>query len=188
MSQEQRRERLITFVDIYHRRRLGDYDETYEDFHRTYIGPCDDDHCEACGESYDRHDGPDYDHPFAAAEGELSPIPRYASIVEDETYGMIHLFDDLNEAAAAQASAADNGEYLNVPCGVYDLDTGDQIEIKLVALTRKHLEALGRIIDDAYEYRRGDEACSIGDADEEDRKAWAEYSDVLKVLNKHFKN
>jgi hypothetical protein len=105
-----RRTRLNDLVNVYHRRHYGDYDDMYEDFEQTYLA--------------EDHD-------------ESLPIPRYASIAGDETYGKITLFDDINEALADQAATSDNGEYLNVPEGIIDLDTGDEVE----TVTRTFLKA-----------------------------------------------
>jgi hypothetical protein len=118
-TQEKRREHLTELVEIYHRGRYGDYNETYDEFSRTYLG-------------IDPHgDGED------DAELTTQAIPRFASIAIDETYGMIHLFDKLTDALNDQAGIPDSGEYLNVPVSVIDLDTGTSVKSRRIELTEE---------------------------------------------------
>lgn len=153
-QQEFRRQQLIDLAATFHRSKCGDYEDTYAEFAAEYGIPgyeSEDDICDECGDyrsakvhtDTELHPDDAVDgltlHPFDA--GEVKPIPRYASCAEDETYGMIHLFDSLKEALEDQAGIPSNGEYLNVPAGIYDLDqevrggSRGRIETRLVMLT-----------------------------------------------------
>lgn len=114
-QQDTRKENLLHLIDIYHRGKYGDYDETYAEFYATYI------------------------------EGE-TPIPRYASLASDETYGMINLYDDLSEACENQADIPHMGDTLNVAVGIEDLDLGARVETMTVVLTLDTFHAMSGIV------------------------------------------
>lgn len=116
-EQDTRRTHLMALTFDHHRSHYGDYDDAYDEFAATYGLPREDEDAETVN-------GVD----------EAQPIPRYASIAGDETYGMLHLFDTLREALDDQAAIPDNGETLNVPCGVVDLDTGERVEYRMFAV------------------------------------------------------
>lgn len=140
MTQDKRREELMKLIEIFHRSKNGDYDDTYDEFEAEWIGTID-------GE-------PPTDEYLAEEacmtreewDADVQPIPRYASCAEDETYGMIAVYETLNEALSDQAGIPSNGEYLNVPAGVYDLDTGNKINVVNVVLTTDTFNALGGIV------------------------------------------
>lgn len=127
--QGRRKRNLKKLTDIFHRSKYGDYSESYAEFEETYLAP----------------------------RGEH--IPRYASVAEDETYGMISLHESLTEAISVQADIPSNGEYLNVPAGVYDLDstrsknaTGvEQIEYRMVAMSLDAYTVLCGLVQDSDE-------------------------------------
>lgn len=123
-TQDARRKRLQDLADDRHRSRHGDYDDMYSDFAADY------------GLAWNDEDG---------ADPKL-PIPRYASLSGDETYGKIDVFDSLTDAVQDQASIPSNGDTLNVPAGVIDLETGEPVEYVLVALTKATADALGGIV------------------------------------------
>jgi hypothetical protein len=106
-EQYTRRKHLRGLTDIYHRSRYGDYEDNYEEFAATYLG------------------SPEMEEDHLVG---TQPIPKYASCAEDETYGMIQVFETLPEAMKDQAGIPSNGEYLNVPAGIYDLDTGERVD------------------------------------------------------------
>jgi hypothetical protein len=124
--QANRRTELRKLMDIHHSGKMGDYDDTYTEFEATYFGTVD-------GEPVPAEELADTDNPT----GDPLPIPRYASIADDETYGMIHLCTTMTEALDSQANIPHNGEYLNHPAGIVDLDTGEQIVTRTVELTEE---------------------------------------------------
>lgn len=108
-QQAARKRRLLKLVQIFHRCRSGsfdDYADTYEEFYNTYLAP----------------------------RPELE-TPRYASAAEDESYGLITLYDSLTEALNNQANLPGSGEYLNVPAGIYDLDSRGTKQIETCNVT-----------------------------------------------------
>ena len=113
-EQYTRRKHLRELVDTYHQGSHGDYDDTYEEFAATYLG------------------SPEMEEDYLVG---TEPVPKYASVGRDETYGMIHVFDSFVDALNDQAGIPDNGEYLNVPAGIYDLDTGKVVWTRTVMLT-----------------------------------------------------
>lgn len=110
-TQAKRKKHLIDLTDWHHRGHYDDYAAEYERFDHTY-GLTDE------------------DNPIAP-----TPIPKYASIADDETYGMITLFDDLAEALEHQADIPEMGETLNHPAGVIDMDTCKPVPYRMVALS-----------------------------------------------------
>lgn len=108
-QQAARKRRLLKLVQIFHRCRNGsfdDYADTYEEFYNTYLAP-----------------RPELD------------TPRYASCAEDESYGLITLYDSLFEALDNQAGIPGSGEYLNVPAGIYDLDSRGTKQVQTRSVT-----------------------------------------------------
>lgn len=132
-EQYTRRKHLGELVETYHRGKYGDYEATYVEFAATYLG------------------SPEMEEDHLVG---TQPVPKYASVAEDETYGMVHLFDTLAEAMKDQAGIPDSGEYLNVPAGIYDLDTGKRIETHTVTLPLEVFRAMCGIVAMTYE---GDE-------------------------------
>jgi hypothetical protein len=112
-TQARRKRNLKKLADNYHRGKYGDYEDTYEDFYNMYLAP----------------------------RNEL-PIPRYASCAEDETYGMLYLFETEEEAVNDQAEIPSTGDTLNVPAGVHDLDHADSKDPTGVKRVRYHLIAM----------------------------------------------
>src|SRR3954470_23508880 len=106
-EQYTRRKHLRELVEIHHTRKYGDYDDTYDEFEAKYLG------------------SPEMEEDYLTG---TEPVPKYASVASDETFGMIHVYDTLHAAMTDQAVIPDNGEYLNVPVGNYDLDTGERID------------------------------------------------------------
>lgn len=125
MTDTTRHDRLQELADDYHRSRYGDYDDTYEEFAATYGLKWKDDDAEVM---------------------EVRDIPRYASLASDETYGLINVFETVQEAVQDQVGIVGNGDTLNSPAGVVDLDTGKRIEYVMVALTKDSAAALGGIV------------------------------------------
>ena len=113
--QQVRRMYLEDLIDTFHRSHHGDYDDYYDEFFAEYLGE------------------------DAIAAG--SVIPRFASMWEDETYGMIWLFETLSEALMHQ-STNNNGDTLNVPAGVVDLNLGKRIQTRNVTLTEEAYHVL----------------------------------------------
>lgn len=122
---ETRHDRLQQLADDYHASRHGDYDDMYEAFAERYGLRWNDDDAEVMG---------------------VAGIPRFASLANDETYGHITLFETATEAVQNQAAIPYNGETLNHPCGVVDLDTGERVEYVMVALTKDTADALAGIV------------------------------------------
>jgi hypothetical protein len=105
---------------------FADYDESYEELAGTYLG---------------------IEWSDSKKESQGTPeaeIPRYAGLVYDETYSMIHVTDSLTEALAY--SQGDDGEYLTGGGGVTDLDTGERIEQQTLVLTSATYEALRELL------------------------------------------
>jgi len=113
-EQFKRREHLRNLIDIYHRGKYGDYEDTYEQFEHAYFGD------------------PDLEEDRWI---DTEPVEKYASVMQDETYGMISMFNDLVEAMNWQAGCGYGGDTLNVPAGIYDLDTGKKVETRTVTMT-----------------------------------------------------
>jgi hypothetical protein len=134
-EQAKRRKHLRELVDTFHRSHHGDYDDRYDEFAATYLP----EHTEADMTG----DVPE--------DGEVQPIPPYASCAEDETYGMIQVFDTLNEALADQGGISSSGETLNVPAGVYNLDTGEPIETCNVTMTTEAFIVLCGLVQPSNE-------------------------------------
>jgi len=153
--QDIRRIELRELVDIHHRSNYGDYNDTYDEFEATYLK--EEGECERCeGDGTIEIAGLDAECPECGGDGELpapQDIPQYASIASDETYGMIHLFDTLSEALADQAGISSNGEYLNVPGGVIDLDTGEEVTYVTVTLTPQAAALVGLSVATETEVR-----------------------------------
>jgi len=137
-QQGRRRKRLRRLVEIFHRSRNGpfdDYGDTYEEFYETYLSA-----------------RPEQD------------VPRYASCAEDETYGMIHLFETVEEAISDQAGIPSSGEYLNVPAGVYDLDCvavdptdnnkGGRVPYRMVAMSEDAYNMLCGIVQPSWDVNK----------------------------------
>lgn len=166
-QQEARKKHLRNLVDIHHRGKCGDYEDNYATFEMTYFGtvdgevPCPE--CEGTDAVKIFPNGTakceDCNNSFEVGK-DTEPIPRYASIANDETYGMIHLVDTLDEALKHQAGIPENGEYLNVPAGIYDLDSeGNEpkrITVHTVMFTDDMLDTLKQMWDDADAYRLGE--------------------------------
>jgi hypothetical protein len=139
-KQKKRRAKLKDLMEIFHRGKYGDYDDAYAEFEAKWLGtvdgepPTDEYLVEQACINRDEWDA------------DIKLIPRYASCAGDETYGMIELFDDLKEALSHQAGIPNHGEYLNVPSGIYDLDTGEQIQTVNVVLTVDSFNALCGIV------------------------------------------
>lgn len=127
-QQEQRGVHLRSLMRIYHSgSTYGDYEHEYEVFEATYFGTVN-------GEDVTQGDNP---------EMERELIPKYASIAEDETYGMISTCDSLEDALHHQAVISDMGDTLNVPAGIVDLDTGKKVPYKMIALTEDAIDVIG---------------------------------------------
>lgn len=152
-TQEKRREVLRNLADTYHRSKHGDYISNYAEFAVKYLGATLDD------EGVLEDDIEDTD---------TQPIPKYASIAEDETYGMIHVCDSLDEALSHQAGIPDNGEYLNVPAGIVDLDNGERVQTHRFEITAKDAETMKMVFTDAIEYRCSDDDDEDGEQDNKD--------------------
>lgn len=193
--QETRRERLQGMADIHHQSRYGDYDDTFSQFAEAYGLKWDDDtdplacpmcegptreygegrRCEPCGESFKLPN--------------LETIPRYVSLADDETYGMMSTFEDLGKAINHQCAIPNNGETLNHPAGVYDLDTVDKqgrpvrIEFRMVAYPESMAETMRRAFIDAIDYRMGEADDDTDDPDEqEDLRQAREYGKLRDIL------
>lgn len=143
--QERRGKHLRSLMDTYHRDKMGDYKETYQDFETTYFGTPEESICNVCGEERRALVHTDSElHPVDAADGlvlhKFEPItesiPKYAAVREDETYGMIEVFDNLADAIRAESGSIGE-EYLMNPAGVYDLDTNKQIETVQVGMSKE---------------------------------------------------
>lgn len=180
--QENRKRNLLELVDVYHRDKHGDYSDTYDEFATRYglSEPLPDDGCPHCN-------GNVQETPHAATcpwdgDGCYQPIPRYASLRNDETYGMIEVFENLQEALDDQLAGLGE-EYLNNPCGVIDLDTvsdnieaDGRIQYRTFTLPESLAALLPAIFSDAYEYRHED----VADTDEEDLQD--DYDQAQKYL------
>ena len=160
-TQEQRKKHLLVLTQEFHRSHYGDYDDNFDEFAATYLGTIDDEVddetiCDECGEEMRAKIHTDTElHPEDAADGltlhefrtvPTQPIPKYASCAEDETYGMISVFETLGEALSHQSGISSNGETLNVPAGVYDLDTGEKIETCNVTMTTEAYAVLCGVV------------------------------------------
>lgn len=132
-EQYTRRKHLRELAETHHRGSHGDYEDAYEEFAATYLG------------------SPEMEEDHLVG---TQPVPKYAAVAHDETYGMIHVCDTLDEALVHQATTPDNGEYLNVPGGIYDLDTGKLIETRTVTLPLEVFRAMCGVVAMSYE---GDE-------------------------------
>lgn len=105
--QAKRKDNLQVLSDENHRSRNGDYDDSFAEFAAKYGLTWGDD------EDVDLHD----EH-----EQEAEEIPRFVSVAHDETYVMMDVFDTLIEAMNDQANIPHQGDTLNVPGGIHDLD------------------------------------------------------------------
>lgn len=128
---DNRKTNLQELANDYHKSRHGDYDDTYQEFAKTYDLEWEE---KAEGEPEDEH----------------QPIPRYASLANDETYGLIAVFDNLADALKDQAGVKDNGETLNHPCGIVDLDTGCAVETIHLVVTVPAFLALCGLVQPNY--------------------------------------
>lgn len=130
-QQARRKIELGKLIEIHHRGKYGDYEDTYAEFEATYFGTIDGE--EPTDEKLEK----DVFVTREEWEQGIEPIPRFASIASDETYGMISLYETVEEAINDQAGIPSNGEYLNVPAGIVDLDTGKDIEYCMLALSKE---------------------------------------------------
>lgn len=158
-NQDARTEILRGLIDTYHRERLGDYTETYDQFAAEYLP-----------EAHEDWDG----EPIT-----LKPVPRYASMAEDETYGMISLHESLKDALNSQAAIPENGEYLNVPAGIVDMDTGESVATRIFVLSKEQSDKLAELFDDAVQYRRSEDDDEDG---ENDNKQADAYIDIARTM------
>lgn len=132
--QAKRKANLQVLHDESHRSKYHDYDDSFTEF--------------ACEYGLE-HDDVEYE------EGdEFKDIPRFASIAHDETYTMLHMCETLAEAMQDQAGIPGNGEYLNVPGGIIDLDemeirTDDNGTVRIVHEARSFPRMIA-ISEDAY--------------------------------------
>ena len=129
-EQYTRRKHLAELVETYHRGSHGDYDDRYEEFAATYLG------------------SPEMEEDHLVG---TTPVPKYAAVARDETYGMIDVYEALEEALIHQATTPDNGEYLNVPAGIFDLDTGKVVWTRTVTLPVDVFQAMCGIVAMTYE-------------------------------------
>lgn len=102
--------------------KMADYDDTYEDMATSYLGV-------SWGDYPGRYQWEGRVHP-----DNMTLVPKYASIIHDETYSMIDLYDDLNEALTN--ALGNDGDTLTGAGSVIDLDTGQQVESRTVVMTK----------------------------------------------------
>lgn len=141
-EQTKRREHLQQLVDDHHRHGHGDYADRYADFAAEY-GLLDEDGLPVEIE--------------AGSPLERLDIPKYASVRVDETYGIVECHDTLTDAIAGESQSIGE-EYLMNPAGVYDLDTGEQIETVQVGLSREAFTVLCGLVQPDWWHAEGPEA------------------------------
>lgn len=119
-----RKERLQLLADEYHRSKYGDYDDTYSQFAAAY------------GLKYE-----DDEVPALLAGEELEEIPRYVITFHDETYSMMSTYDNIDDALQGLLEVVGQGDTLNIPGYLIDLDTGDVLGYSMsIKLTGEKLE------------------------------------------------
>jgi hypothetical protein len=125
--QRTRRENLRTLMETFHRgSSFGDYEHEYASFEMAYFGTIDGEEPEDEG----------------CEPTEREEVPKYASCASDETYGMISTWETLEQALQHQSNIPSNGEYLNVPAGIYDLDNGAMVDTVTITMTRDAFASL----------------------------------------------
>ena len=140
-----RKERLQLLVNEFHTGKLGDYDDSYNEFAATYGLETEDsefDTCDVCGEERralvhtdttlhpdDAVDGLTL-HKFSPLTDEPEPIPQYAITSHDETYSMVEVFSTLDDALAGLLGCVGQ-DTLNIPGNLIDLDTGEVLEYRM---------------------------------------------------------
>jgi hypothetical protein len=108
-----RKERLQKLTNEFHRSRYGDYDTTFVEFAATYGLKWDDD--------------PDYE-----PEEKPQRVPRWATVVHDETYALVEVFNTKREALDNLADCVHN-DSLNSPEFLIDLDRGEAVGFNIAA-------------------------------------------------------
>lgn len=163
-EQEIRRAKLQQLVDDFHGDKYGDYADSFVEFAATYGL--------TWGDSDDEVDTTDPDG--------FEPIPRYVSMMSDETYNMLACHDTLKGALNRMAASAGE-EYLGNAGPLWDLDamevekdggrttrynhTTGMIDFGTVMMTTEMLKLLPELIDDAIQYRRSDDNDEDGNND-----------------------
>lgn len=173
-QQTARHKRLAELVDTHHRGKFGDYSDTYEEFANTYLR-----HREVTerleearaafaamgGRGVELAEEIDKLEVQLATLPDPTPIPRFAAVREDETYGMVEVYDTLPDAIAAEGASVGE-EYLMNPAGVFDLDTGERIPTVSVTMSAEAYTVLCGLVQPDWMHAEGeqDEAKAVNHA------------------------